>query len=418
MTFICSFVKHLTLSFFKIICENVVRCINVSIIDIMLMLERGTEVRHPDYPTANLDPWQLPNGGRLTEAARNRCHIQSRHYSYQADNQHFYINDLENPYVESKRFDWIRGDIVGGRSLLWARHCYRWSDLDFEANVKEGIGVDWPIRYKDIAPWYSYVERFIGVSGKSEGIAQLPDGVFLPPMEMNCAETDFSERLSRHFPDRKVTIGRVANATAPVKGRGICQYRNLCHRGCPFGAYFSTNAGTLPAAFATGNLTLKTQTLVNHVLYDEQKSRAIGVEVVDVRLKRVDLPQEVSESVYRRMEAERKRVANELRSTGAAESEKIRADADRQREVVLAEAYRDAQKVMGDGDSQAAAIYSAAFQKDSEFYAFWRIISMMTSRSPETTSWTVRLPNSSRKLALTVCAKRVCASDSSPRTLM
>lgn len=249
----------------------------------VLMLERGTEVRHPDYPTANLDPWQLPNGGRLTEAARNRCHIQSRHYSYQADNQHFYINDLENPYVESKRFDWIRGDIVGGRSLLWARHCYRWSDLDFEANVKEGIGVDWPIRYKDIAPWYSYVERFIGVSGKSEGIAQLPDGVFLPPMEMNCAETDFSERLSRHFPDRKVTIGRVANATAPVKGRGICQYRNLCHRGCPFGAYFSTNAGTLPAAFATGNLTLKTQTLVNHVLYDEQKSRAIGVEVMDIQ---------------------------------------------------------------------------------------------------------------------------------------
>jgi choline dehydrogenase-like flavoprotein len=253
----------------------------------VLMLERGRNLEHPNYPTASLDPWQLPNAGRLTSEDIARCPVQARHYSYRGDNKHFYINDLENPYTEVKRFDWIRGDIVGGRSVLWARQCYRWSDLDFEANAKDGIAVDWPIRYRDIAPWYDYVESFIGVSGQAEGIPHLPDGKFLPPMEMNCVESDFKKSIEGKFPGRKVTVGRAANATAPVKGRGVCQYRNLCHRGCPYGAYFSTNASTLPAAFATGNLTLRPNALVNKVIFDERAGKATGVEIVDTETNEV-----------------------------------------------------------------------------------------------------------------------------------
>ena len=253
----------------------------------VLMLERGKPLEHPNYPTATKDPWDFPNGMRLTQEDRERGYVQQRHYSYRGDNKEFYINDLENPYTEKKRFDWIRGDIVGGRSVLWARMSYRWSDLDFSANARDGHGVDWPIRYKDIAPWYDYVETFIGVSGKAEGIPHLPDGKFLPPMEMNCVEKDFKVALEKKFPDRRVTIGRTANLTQPVKGRGQCQARNLCHRGCPYGAYFSTNASTLPAAFATGNLTLRPHSLVNKVLYDEQKSRATGVEIIDTETNEV-----------------------------------------------------------------------------------------------------------------------------------
>jgi choline dehydrogenase-like flavoprotein len=247
----------------------------------VLMLERGKPVQHPNYPTSTKNPWEIEHGGWLTEEDKARGHIQSRHYSYRGDNKHFYINDLENPYKEKKRFDWIRGDVVGGRSLLWARASYRWSDLDFEANAKDGHGVDWPIRYKDLAPWYDHVETFIGVSGNNDGVPQLPDGKFLPPMEMNCVEKSFKDAVSKKFPDRHVIMGRTANLTQPVKGRGQCQSRNLCHRGCPYGAYFSTNASTLPAAFATGNLTLRPNSLVNRVLYDEQKQRAIGVEIID-----------------------------------------------------------------------------------------------------------------------------------------
>lgn len=247
----------------------------------VLMLERGKPLTHPNYPTATLDIWDIPNAGRLTRADIDKCHIQARHYSYRADNKHFYINDLENPYTETKRFDWIRGDVVGGRSLLWARQSYRWSDLDFEANLRDGVAIDWPVRYKEVAPWYDYVEKFIGVSGDADGIAHLPDGKFLPGMEMNCVEKSFKKIAEEKFPGRKVIIGRTANATAPVKGRGVCQYRNLCHRGCPYGAYFSTNASTLPAAFETGNLTLQTNALVNKVLYDEKSARATGVEVID-----------------------------------------------------------------------------------------------------------------------------------------
>lgn len=247
----------------------------------VLMLERGKPVQHPNYPTATKDLWEIPFGGRLTQEQKRVKHIQARHWSFQQDNQHFYINDLENPYAEANRFDWVRADVLGGRSLLWSRQCLRWSDLDFEANARDGHGVDWPIRYKDIAPWYDYVERFIGVSGNRDGLPHLPDGEFQPPMEMNCVEKHIQSALAQRYPDRPVIVGRSANLTQPVKGRGQCQYRNLCHRGCPYGAYFSTNASTLPAAFETGNLTLQTNALVNRVLYDEQKQRATGVEVID-----------------------------------------------------------------------------------------------------------------------------------------
>ncbi len=248
----------------------------------VLMLERGSNVDHPNYPTATKDPWEFKHKLRLTNEDKATHPIQSRHWSFREDNKHFYINDLENPYDETKRFDWIRGDIVGGRSLLWSRACYRWSDLDFEANLKDGVAVDWPIRYKDIAPWYDYVESFIGVSGSRDGVPHLPDGNFLPPFEMNCVEKVFKEKIENHFTDRKVIIGRTANLTQPVKGRGQCQARDLCHRGCPYGAYFSTNASTMPAAFATGNLTLRPHSLVNKVLYDEQRQKATGVEIIDI----------------------------------------------------------------------------------------------------------------------------------------
>lgn len=253
----------------------------------VLMLERGKPVEHPSYPTATKDPWELPYAGKLTAKDKEISPIQARHYSFRGDNKHFYINDSENPYTETKRFDWIRGDVVGGRSLLWGRLCWRWSDLDFEANAKDGHGVDWPIRYKDLAPWYDYVESFIGVSGQEEGIPHLPDGKFLPPMEMNCVEKDFKTKTEKNFSDRKVIISRVAHNTGPIQGRGICQYRDLCHRGCPYGAYFSTNASTLPAAFATGNLTLRPYSLVNKLIYDEKKEKVTGVELIDVETNEV-----------------------------------------------------------------------------------------------------------------------------------
>jgi choline dehydrogenase-like flavoprotein len=254
----------------------------------VLLLDRGRNVSHGDYPTATKAPWEFPHRLNLSEADKKQAFIQSRHYSFREDNKHFYINDSENPYEEIKRFDWIRGDIVGGRSLLWARACYRWSDLDFEANLKDGHGVDWPIRYKDIAPWYDYVESFIGVSGNRDGIPVIPDGQFQPPFEMNCVEKHFKGQVEKNFKDRKVIIGRTANLTKPVKGRGQCQARDLCHRGCPYGAYFSTNASTIPAAYATGNLTVRPNSLVNRVLYDEQTQKASGVEIIDTTTKQTE----------------------------------------------------------------------------------------------------------------------------------
>jgi choline dehydrogenase-like flavoprotein len=247
----------------------------------VLLLDRGENVVHPNYPTATKDPWNFPHHIRLTQEDLKQYYVQSRHYSFKEDNKHFYIDDQKNPYEEIKRFDWIRADVVGGRSLLWARACYRWSDLDFEANVRDNIAVDWPIRYKDIAPWYDYVESYIGVSGNNDGIPHLPDGIFQPPFEMNAVEKLFKGKVEGNYADLKVIIGRTANLTKPVQGRGLCMARNLCDRGCPFGAYFSTNASTIPAAYATGNLTVMPHSLVNKVLYDEQKQRATGVEIID-----------------------------------------------------------------------------------------------------------------------------------------
>ena len=246
----------------------------------VLLLDRGSNIVHPNYPTATMDPWDFPHHLQLSQEDKKKHFIQSRHYSLREDNKHFYIDDTQNPYEEGKRFDWIRGDVVGGRSLLWARACYRWSDLDFEANLKDAIGVDWPIRYKDIAPWYNYAESFIGVSGSRESIPQLPDGIFQPPFEMNAVEKFFKGKIESRYDDRKVIMGRTANLTQPVQGRGQCMARNLCHRGCPYGAYFSTNASTIPAAFATGNLTVKPLALVNKILYDEQKQKAYGIEMI------------------------------------------------------------------------------------------------------------------------------------------
>ena len=255
----------------------------------VLMLERGRNVEHiKDYPTATTPTWEFEHRDNLTQEDKKKFFIQSRHYSIREDNKHFYINDRENPYIETKKYDWVRADVVGGRSLLWARASYRWSDLDFEANLRDGHGVDWPIRYKDLAPWYDHVESFIGVSGNKDGIPHLPDGQFQPPFEMNAVEKYFKQKIESKWNDRHVIMGRTANLTQPVKGRGQCMARNQCQRGCPFGAYFSTNASTMPAAYATNKLTVRPHSLVNRIIYDEQKQRATGVEIIDTQTKKTE----------------------------------------------------------------------------------------------------------------------------------
>lgn len=250
-----------------------------------LLLERGRMVEHSaDYPTENKAPWEFYFRGRGDQEAFERDYpIQRKGGGFGEATSHFYVNDRQNPYTypENKPFMWIRGHQLGGRSLIWGRQCYRWSDLDFEANARDGFGVDWPIRYADIEPWYDYVESFAGVSGRAEGIPHLPDGNFQPPMEMNCAERDFKERIEAAFAGRKMTIGRVANITRALNGRTACQFRNQCARGCSYGAYFSTQSATLPAAQATGNLTIRVNSIVESVLYDEQRDRASGVRVID-----------------------------------------------------------------------------------------------------------------------------------------
>ncbi len=255
----------------------------------VLLLERGGPMVHPNYPTTSMDPWEFAHRGSITKQEAADQYVQSRHYSFKEDTKHFYIKDKENPYEEIQRFDWIRPNVVGGRSLLWARASYRWMDADFEANVKDGHGVDWPIRYKDVEPWYGYVERFVGVNGNKDKLSYFNDSETQPAFEMNIVEKDFQKRVASKFSDRHVIMGRSANLTAAVKGRGVCQARNLCQRGCPFGAYFSTNSSTLPAAFETGNLTLRPYSLVNRVIYDEQLQRATGVEILDTQTKQTEV---------------------------------------------------------------------------------------------------------------------------------
>ena len=247
-----------------------------------LLLERGRDVKHvQDYPTANLDPWELPNRNILTQEDIETYPIQKTVYHFGQDDKHFFVKDTEHPYQQSKPFQWIRGNQVGGKSLLWSRHTFRFSDIDFEANLKEGVGIDWPIRYKDIAPWYDYVERFIGVSGKNEGLPQLPDGQFIPPFEMNCLEKHLKEKIEKKFAGRNLIQSRMAVLTQPHNGRGKCMSRNLCHRGCPYGAYFSSNSSTLPAAYKTGNLTLRPFSIVHSIVWDKEKHKATGVRVID-----------------------------------------------------------------------------------------------------------------------------------------
>ena len=253
-----------------------------------LVLERGRMVRHGEYPTANMDAWDFPNEGRVSREEIEKHYFKQDRLNWwvREEVKHFINKDDEYPYDEIERFDWIRGHHVGGRSILWGRHCYRWSDIDFEANAKEGVGVDWPIRYQDIAPWYDYVETFVGVSGQAEGLKQVPDGVFLPPYPLNCAEQHFRESVAEAFPGRIVTPGRVANLTEfnPEihKGmRGQCQNRGRCWRGCPYGAAFSSQAATLPVAAATGNLEIRPDSIVYEVVYDKESNRATGVRLKD-----------------------------------------------------------------------------------------------------------------------------------------
>jgi len=248
----------------------------------VLLLERGRNVEHvKDYPTATTKTWEFPHRGRITNAMKERHPVQKRDYPYSEFAPDFWVDDLDCPYTEIKRFDWYRGFHVGGRSLMWGRQSYRWSPWDFESNKNDGHGADWPIRYEDLAKWYDYVETFAGISGSIEGLPQLPDGKFLPPMELNIVEKDVAARIKAKYEHRRMIIGRSANLTVEHNGRGSCQYRNLCSRGCQFGAYFSTQSATLPAALATGNLTLRPFSIVTEVTYDKDKKRAKGVRVID-----------------------------------------------------------------------------------------------------------------------------------------
>ncbi|MDN3579261.1 GMC oxidoreductase [Mucilaginibacter flavus] len=248
-----------------------------------IMLERGRNIEHiKDYVNANKDPWEFPHRGGRTQKMIDDYPVLKRDYPLNEVNLDYWASDKESPYTEVKRFDWFRGYHVGGRSLMWGRQSYRWADVDFEANLKDGIAVDWPIRYKDIAPWYSYAEKFAGISGNKDGLAILPDGDFMPPMAMNVVEKDVAKRLKDHYKEaRDMIIGRTANITVPHNNRTNCQYRNKCWLGCPFGAYFSTQSATLPAAMATGNLTVRPWSIVTKILYDKDTKKAKGVEVLD-----------------------------------------------------------------------------------------------------------------------------------------
>ena len=250
----------------------------------VLMLDRGKMVEHGrDYHGEHTPPWKIPFRGKpLRDTYEQDYYVQSQNYAFDETTRHFFNKDSDNPYAtDPKAFLWFRTDVVGGKSLLWGRQVYRWSDLDFEANKKDGHGIDWPIRYKDVEPWYRYVEEFIGVSGQALNLSHLPDSEFLPPMEMNVVEKHVKSGIEAHYPDRTMTIGRVAVLTKPHKGRQACHYCGPCHRGCSAGAYFCTQSSTLPAARQTGNLTLKANSLVSSIEYDSAQKRATGVRVID-----------------------------------------------------------------------------------------------------------------------------------------
>ncbi len=248
-----------------------------------IMLERGRNFEHiKDYKTATKNPWDFEHRGRITTEQKKNHEYIARNWGAYEPIIDYWANDKDAPYTEIKPFNWWRSYQLGGRSLLWGRQSYRWSDHDFEANLKDGWAIDWPIRYKDIAPWYDHVEKFIGVNGSLEGLEQLPDGHFLPAMQLNCVEKDVAARIKKSFNGtRHMIIGRSANLTAPIEGRTNCQYRNRCWEGCPFGAYFSTQSSTLPAAMKTGNLTVRPFSIVTKIIYDKNTQKATGVEVLD-----------------------------------------------------------------------------------------------------------------------------------------
>lgn len=248
----------------------------------VLVLERGRVVEHiKDYPTVMKDPWEFPLRNMVSLEEQKQYEVQKTLYLFGDDSKHFLVKDSDHPYIQDKPFMWYRGYQLGGRSLLWSKHCYRLSDLDFGANAREGIGIDWPIRYKDIAPWYDKIESYVGISGNRDGIANLPDGNYLPPFEMNAFEKHIKERLKKNFKDRDLIIGRMAILTKDHNGRQKCHSRNLCHRGCIFGAPYSSNSGALPDAHKTGNLTLRPFSVVHSLIYDDKTRRVKGVRVID-----------------------------------------------------------------------------------------------------------------------------------------
>ncbi len=249
----------------------------------VLVLERGRDIPHiTGYVNATKAPWEYPHRGGRTRDMVHRYPVLERDFPLSERNLDYWASDEDSPYTEVKRFDWFRGYHVGGRSLMWGRCSFRWSDIDFEANAREGIAVDWPIRYADLESWYSHVERFVGIAGSREGLPQLPDGEFQPAMPLNCAESVIADRLTRLFDGkRRLISSRTANLTRPLPGRSACQYRNACSLGCPYGAYFSTQSSTLPAALATGRLTLRVFAIATEVLYDRDRKRATGVRVLD-----------------------------------------------------------------------------------------------------------------------------------------
>jgi choline dehydrogenase-like flavoprotein len=256
-----------------------------------LVLERGREVKHiVDYPTTMKQPWEFEHLGQISDEMRKENPIASKCYAFYEGTEQFFVKDKEHPYIQEKPFDWIRGYQTGGKSLLWARQTQRWSQYDFEGPARDGFAVEWPISYNDLAPWYSYVEKFAGISGNKDGLPSLPDGEFLPPHKMSCVETYFQESVSKNYSDRHVIMGRAAHITKPMpihiaQGRAQCQNRTICERGCPFGGYFSSNASTLPWAMKTGKMTLRPHSVVESIIFDEKKNKATGVRVIDANTK-------------------------------------------------------------------------------------------------------------------------------------
>ena len=256
-----------------------------------LLLERGPNIKHiEDYPTTNMLPWEFKHRGQLTAKEIKENPIASSCYAFREDAKHFFVKDKEHPYIQKKPFDWIRGYQVGGKSIMWARQVQRWSPFDFEGPARDGFAVDWPIRYDDLADWYTYVEKFVGVSGNKDGLDTLPDGDFLKPWESNVVEEYFSQQVKKNYKDRHVIYGRCAHLTEsrPIfvkQGRGLCVSRQICQRGCPLGGYFNVNSTLIPWALKTGNLTLKSNSVVHSILYDEDQKKAIGVRVIDSNSK-------------------------------------------------------------------------------------------------------------------------------------